>query len=60
MIRTPLSPGFYARPNLMLLEAAHRDVEQLREDWQDEASQAAVSGNPFRARYIETWIARLG
>lgn len=33
--------------------------EALREDWQDEAAEAAVAGNPARARYLEHMGRRL-
>jgi hypothetical protein len=55
----PLSPGFYTQTNRHLLDAARRDNLALADKWQDEASEAAVEGNPQRAGYIEWWIGRL-
>jgi hypothetical protein len=34
------------------------DRTSLLEDWQDEASTAALAGNPSKAHYIEQWIWR--
>jgi len=50
---------FYAKANRLLIDLYRRDVETLREQWQDEAAQAALAGRPERARYIEGWAARL-
>ena len=55
----PAKPGFYAQTNQALIAAAQRDAQALAEKWQDEASEAAIVGNPARAGYIEWWIGRL-
>jgi len=53
------------RPDLTVEPPAHmamalEDHVRLIEDWQDEASQAALDGNPTKAHTIESyWIARL-
>lgn len=49
--------AFLARPNGLRL-AQMRVWEQLAEDLQDEASEAAVDGNPQRAMYLERWAGR--
>jgi hypothetical protein len=59
MILNALQPGFYAPTNQLLLKRAQRDTERLREQWQDEASEAALAGRPERAGYIEHMARRL-
>lgn len=51
--------GFYSRANLMLVEGRVRAMTDLADRWQEEASAAAVDGNPARARHIETMTQRL-
>lgn len=59
MIFNPFTPGFYAPTNQLLLGLARRDVEQMRDRWQDEAAEAALAGNPQRAGYLEHLSARV-
>lgn len=54
-----LTPGFFAPTNMMLLGALRDDTESIRDRWHDEASTAAINGNPARARYIEDLARRL-
>lgn len=58
-IVNPTRLGYYSPVNVLLVER-RRDVQRdLADRWQDEASEAAVMGNPARARHIESMIARL-
>lgn len=59
MIASPLSPGAYSSSQRILREAFCRDVEDLRDRWQDEAAAAALAKDPTRALHIESWIARI-
>ncbi len=60
MIVNPTLPSFYEPVNQMLISMAADDLQQLREKWDDEASEAAMEGNPYRAGYIEHMLERLG
>jgi hypothetical protein len=43
----------------ILRELFGRDHQELRDRWRDEASEAALAGNPARAHYIESfWCGR--
>lgn len=59
MTISQIDPATYAPSNRMLIAVALRDFEAIRDSWQDEAAAAALTGNPVKARYIESWIARL-
>lgn len=45
--------------DFVLREHHVRRVAALEDDWREEASQAALAGNPKRAAYIEWWCDRL-
>ena len=51
--------GYYSPVNLLLVRGRVEAQHELAERWQEEASQAAIDGNPARTRHIETMIARL-
>ncbi len=53
-----LSPGHYAKTNQQLIAKYEAGVNELIEDWLDEASQAALAGCPEKAGYIEWMIGR--
>jgi hypothetical protein len=55
----PLEPAFYAPLNQLAL-ALHRErLQALADRRYDEASEAALAGNPHRARYVEYWARRV-
>jgi hypothetical protein len=60
MIQNPFVPGFYSDSNRLLVTVAAREHAAIGERWQDEASKAALAGNPAKAAYIEFMIARMG
>ena len=53
MIFSPLEPLFYEPINQMMISLAADDLQQLREKWDDEAAEAAVTHGGPRAGYIE-------
>lgn len=42
-----------------LRDLSNRDIEKLREKWDEEAVEATLAGNLERARYIQDWADRL-
>ncbi len=56
----PFDLMYYEPITQILMVKAAQDRLDLRDKWQDEASEAAVDGNPQRASYIEWCIGRLG
>jgi hypothetical protein len=58
VITRPYNFGYYGRTNILLLRKAQADLEAIMEDWQDDASEAAIEGNPQKAQYIEYMIKR--
>ena len=60
MITSPLDPFFYEPINQMLISMAADDLGNLRAKWYDEASEAALAGNPQKAGYIEWCVESLG
>lgn len=60
MIGNMLDPGAYSQSNSALIAAFRRDVDDLRDRWQDEAAHLALQKDPTRAHYVEAWIRRLG
>lgn len=59
MITDPFNPAFYTQTNRIALTTFRRAREALRDRWGDEASAAALAGNPRKAHYLEQWAARL-
>lgn len=59
MVLDPFNPAFYERTNQILVQTHQERLAVIAEDWQDEAAEAALAGNPYRARYLETQIAAL-
>lgn len=53
------SLGFFARSTQHLIFLYRRDLTAIRDRWQDEASTAALNGNPNRARYLEDMARRV-
>lgn len=45
--------------NRAIYAAAERDREEARADLGDKAAEAALAGNPKRARYFEEWADRV-
>ena len=55
----PFDLMFYDRTNRLLVWAFEDDLEELKDRWADEISEAALAGNPQRAGYIEWMIGRI-
>jgi hypothetical protein len=54
-----MDPGFYAPVNQLLLRKAAEDAQAVADDFQEEASEAALAGNPARASYLEHMAMRV-
>lgn len=59
MITDPLKPGYYGKTNELFLRKHVIDMETLIDEWLEEASQAAVEGNPEKAGYIHHMAKRV-
>lgn len=59
VILNPLVPAFYGRTNQVLIRRHDADLQALAEEWDDEASQAALASNPARAQYLYYMTERL-
>jgi hypothetical protein len=55
----PFDPATHDRTNLMLIAYDREARMAIADRWYDEASEAALAGNPKRAAWCEMWARRI-
>jgi hypothetical protein len=55
----PFSPATYAPSNLLLIDYDRESRHAIADRYYDEASDAALAGNPKRAQWCELWARRI-
>jgi hypothetical protein len=55
----PFSPATYMPSNLMLIDIDRESRHAIADRYYDEASDAALAGNPKRAQWCELWARRI-